>query len=394
MNKTPIDLNVQDIISYLALIEKFIGRKPKFPKYITSGNFTPNDIISVQREASAMMKFVGLDNYTSVISFEKQNTGIAGSINLNNDKEVFIDISSDLRTSPNSKERVLAVMAHEICHKLLFVKGLFIPDTSMNEFCTDLATVYVGFGLLTINGCYVERTWTEDKINPDFLQSKIEYTQSFQTGYLTPKSYILAYIIVTRSYGIQDSELGITANTKKLQESLNAAKAEAINFNYYTKDVIRQNFIKQSEVVSGVTRDIIILRSLLAEIEKAISEDYLHLDELYNHLIITGLDSHPIAALYAMRFDHIKAHHNRTHRNLKSLIHRLIRDNQSTIQQNEDLFKFVTCPFCGRKSSVPLKELDKSIRKCQCGRIFLWDAQPSTEKKRTIFSRISAWLFG
>lgn len=386
MDRTPTDLNIKHINFYLALIEKFIGRKATFPKYITSNDFTPNDIISVQREASAMMRFVGLENYTAVISFVKQDSGIAGSINLNNDKEVFIDISSDLLTSPNSKGRVLAVMAHEICHKLLFVRGLHISDTTKNEFCTDLATVYVGFGLLTINGCYVEKKWTEHKTNPDFSQSTIEYTQSFQTGYLSPKTYILAYIIVAQSYELQDSESDIKVNNKKLQDSLNAAKAEAITFKFYTKDAIRQNFIIQSEIASSITRDIIILRSLLNGIEKDISEDYLHLDELYNHLINKGAESHPIGALYAMRYDHITDSSIRIHRNLTLLIHHL-RDNQSSLLQNEDLFKFISCPFCGHKSTTPLTNMDKSIRKCKCGRIFLWNAQAPKEEKHTFFNR-------
>ena len=141
-----------------------------------------------------MMDYVGLQNYTALITYERTKEGIAGSINLNEEKIVYIEIDKSILNRNKSKETILGVLAHEICHKLLYTHGLYMSDTMTNEICTELATIYVGFGLLTIRGCSSEETRIQD--------GQIT-NQIFSTGYLTPKSYILAYIMMARSYGIK-----------------------------------------------------------------------------------------------------------------------------------------------------------------------------------------------
>ena len=140
------DLNVSTILSCLSLVEEYISRRESMPEYLPSNNFNPNDVISLQEEAKKMMNFIGLVDYMPIVTVEKMSEGQAGSINLNNDKEVFINIGKDLFSRNNVSNAVLAVLAHEICHKLLFVHGLYMSDTMINEICTDLATLYVGSG--------------------------------------------------------------------------------------------------------------------------------------------------------------------------------------------------------------------------------------------------------
>lgn len=69
-----------------------------------------------------------------------------------------------------------AILAHELTHHFLFNKGILDPDINENERLTDLATVYLGLGKLTLNG-YEPFVWN---INRNGKQ--IKYT--YKVGYL------------------------------------------------------------------------------------------------------------------------------------------------------------------------------------------------------------------
>lgn len=180
------------ILSYLSLIEKSVPNIDNFSLYVPSLNFNPRDVISIQIEAKRMMEFIGLKGYTTIVTFCSTDNGTAGNINLNNSMEVFIEIDKSMKVNRRYfKEAVLCVMAHEICHKYLYSHGLYLEDTNANEYCTDLATFFVGFGLLTINGCYEEYKTTTT--NPD--GSSTITTHTYSTGYLTPQNYLTAHMV-------------------------------------------------------------------------------------------------------------------------------------------------------------------------------------------------------
>ena len=54
--------------------------------------------------------------------------------------------------SCTTRKVILATLAHEICHKLLFVNGIEYDDTPQNEYAADLCTIYVGFAQLIFAG--------------------------------------------------------------------------------------------------------------------------------------------------------------------------------------------------------------------------------------------------
>jgi hypothetical protein len=72
-----------------------------------------------------------------------------------------------------------AVLAHELTHHFLAVKGINLPDELENEKLTDLATVYLGLGKLTLNG-YYPLTWTVER-------EKKQITYTYRIGYLSCK---------------------------------------------------------------------------------------------------------------------------------------------------------------------------------------------------------------
>lgn len=282
MNRNIQDLKPSTILSCLALVEKYIPRKATMPEYSPSADYNISDILPIQKEAENMMKYVGLEDYHVKISIVRKPLGTAGSINLNHDKEVPIEIDQRIIGRPKGYYTILGVLAHEICHKLLFTHGLYLTDTSRNEICTDLATIYVGFGKLTLNGCY-DRT-------KDF---------QFSTGYLTPQSYLLAFHIMLRSYGLNpDSEdFGFPDD---YQYAVNFAE----NFKKYSVDEIKETFVKQSETLAKNRRNVVILQGLLDQLLCDMNEGYKQLDNRFRDLILPSGDTEekPLSTFYAMTF--------------------------------------------------------------------------------------------
>lgn len=72
-----------------------------------------------------------------------------------------------------------AILAHELTHHFMDLKGIRHPEVEENEKLTDLATAYIGLGKLTVNG-YHPLSWTQCRPN-----GKTEYT--YQVGYLSPE---------------------------------------------------------------------------------------------------------------------------------------------------------------------------------------------------------------
>lgn len=369
------DLTLSKIISYLALIEQHINRKNVFENYFPSDSFVPEDIISIQKEASSMMKFVGLSDYTAVITYTKTKEGTAGSINLNNDKEIFIEVDRDLLFRRKSKETILGVLAHEICHKLLYTHGLYLSDTTSNEICTDLATIYVGFGMLTIQGCSEVNSWKEDKPSIDGSRTITTHTTSFCTGYLTPKSYILAYRIITLSYGLSIKELESALDNDVLKNAYRLVNQESVTFPQYTKDEIKEQFRFKSRDVACVKKDIILIRSILDDLEKELVDDYNHLDSIHNRIILGEVAQYPIAALLAMQYDTHDASKNKILKALEQFIEKISHNVKTSPAILNEHLRYVTCPICGLKSKTQIEYNSVSIRKCKCGCVFMWDAE-------------------
>lgn len=155
-----ISLSDKQILEHLEMIDSHLHMSYK--EFIMPDS--PDGIISFEKIAQAMMMHVGLFGYEPVVKYDRLDANTGGYIKLNNnlDNKVYITISEDLRTQ---WEIQYAVLAHEICHKLLYIHNCYFPDMGdYNESLTDIVTIYVGFGKLTLNGCLV----VYDKLNRVF----------------------------------------------------------------------------------------------------------------------------------------------------------------------------------------------------------------------------------
>lgn len=177
MKVQAIRLREGDILRRFSDMEKKFGRregKNYFPSLDFYLNYFDDKEGSIRLEADKMIEFAGLGTYRSKITFRKLD-GAAGNIALNADMIAEITIDEDVS---NSIDMVMATLAHEICHKVLFKNGIYFKDffEQENEVYADLATFYIGFGDLTMKGYKVGNNLS---------------------GYLTPDTYAMAYVLMT-----------------------------------------------------------------------------------------------------------------------------------------------------------------------------------------------------
>jgi hypothetical protein len=142
-------------------------------------------------------------------------------------------------TNKHSPLTIGAILAHELTHYYLFNKEISLPEENENERFTDLATIYLGLGKLTLNG-YEPISW---KIN----RSGKEITYTYRFGYLTVNemAVILYHFCKFRNISLEKAKENLST---KSQELLNRV---AVTYNIEKKDIdgrerkkIRRNKIK------------------------------------------------------------------------------------------------------------------------------------------------------
>ena len=351
------------ILSCLSLIEKSVPNIDNFSLYVPSLNFNPHDVISIQNEAKRMMEFIGLKGYTTIVTLCSTDNGTAGNINLNNSKEVFIEIDKSMQANRrNFKEAVLCVMAHEICHKYLYSHGLYLEDTNANEYCTDLATFFVGFGLLTINGCFEEyKTATK---NPD--GSSTITTHTYSTGYLTPQNYLTAHMVVCKIHNLDYLD-GVSSNMRTYIPQIEKGEIMSTQLN---REAVIEKFKSESKSIANKKREITILKHYLELKEKELLSEYEKNDRRFNRLVLygNGVEKLPFAAMHVLNLPQ-ECTHSSSYADILEHI-----ESKYYTELNDNLLT-LKCPFCGTVSSSKIKENGLSIRKCQCGKVFYWDSR-------------------
>ena len=116
-------------------------------------------------EAVKMLEFVGLSGYSADVRYgdTEGNAGVIIGVEKKFEKAVHIKVSAQFKSSWQS---LVAILAHEICHKLLPTKDL---DTS-DEILVDLCTIYVGFGKIVLNG-YLSKSYGVELQQMGYLDS-------------------------------------------------------------------------------------------------------------------------------------------------------------------------------------------------------------------------------
>jgi hypothetical protein len=184
--------DASSLVEKIALLERRVGAATGY-RNLDPRPLDLRDIVQIQAAAGWIRDFVQLSDLTFVVGFAKQQEGVLGNIELEYGQDgVFIEIA---RESMEFPELVVAVLAHEICHKYLHRHGLYCSSpatTKEEEVLTDVAAVFLGLGKLMLNGCEAQKT--RDEILCDGTRRSTTTTQ--RAGYLDPAQFAFAYRFV------------------------------------------------------------------------------------------------------------------------------------------------------------------------------------------------------
>ena len=177
---------ITDYLQKLSLLEKNLGAKTNY-QILEPFTLNSQDIIGIQSAGKKIANFIGLTDLTFIIATTKQKKNVGGHIELNNEKNVFIELSPDTLKFPES---ILASLSHEITHKYLHIHNLKFDNTYENEVLTDIAAVFLGIGKLILNGCECKRTYEEYASGG----TKV-ITETIKTGYLSREQIAFVYLL-------------------------------------------------------------------------------------------------------------------------------------------------------------------------------------------------------
>lgn len=354
-----------DIIKYLSEIEDSIPNR-EYPYYYPSGNFDANDIISVQKEAKKMVTHVGLHDCIPIVTFVKTAENEGGHIELDSrySKEVFIEIDEE---SLGFRDIILCTMAHEICHKVLHNCGFKKNITDINEKCTDLATVVVGFGKLSLNGCHV-------------MVSRNRYKT---TGYLTKEQFTLALYLVSKSRKISQKEMKIGLNFNASDElELAISKYES---EYHFETTFDEKFGFSYESDSILTRETIVAEKIISILKEKYQEEQQTIQRTSKNLRFRkdGSLANPLFSLYSLHLlnsSNSINKHNELHKD-KDVLAQSIALLASRLSEEEkkdsinEILLHIQCPCCGYKSTNKVEEQIKKYKCPKCKHTFLWDSR-------------------
>lgn len=385
-----IALSNKQILEHLEMIDSHLHMP--YSEFIL-----PPSIVSLNEIARLMVQHVGLYGYEPVIEYDRLEAGVAGHVELNNnlDKQIHITLSDDMSIA---REARLSALAHEICHKLLFTHNCYFPFMGdYNESLTDIATIYVGFGKLTLNGCLVvynksNRVFDLTTSNPSLQTSHI----TSYTGYLSLEQYAMAYRLVCHVNHIPqvDYEAGLDAEALPVMQSNN--RIEALESQLAElPELLRQYRIRKYEKDAAMMRDVMMMEAALKQIkEELTSRQKADIESLG----IVDSKNGEIINPYRVMLRAIDTGNEAgdATKDIPSVSQRMKQLMQENSIQNATLN--ITCPVCGFTKEKAVAEHKTSLIRCpKCSRVFYWDSSipakdARSEKNNNSFFNIFKWI--
>lgn len=133
---------------------------------------------------------------------------------------------------------VAAIICHEITHHYLFGRNVRLSDTDENERLTDLAAVYLGFGLYMLLGY---KPYKVDRTSTNGSAGTVTKTISYSVGYLKPEQ--IGYAIKKTNQlrkSFEKSDLAVEREAAKTEKMRKAGEAEAEKLRTRTENMRRE----------------------------------------------------------------------------------------------------------------------------------------------------------
>lgn len=347
MEDKRFDLTPRQILVHLRDIEKKAARdsfRIYIPTKVADTAIIDDSVLA--EEARRMLEFVGLYGYELDVTYAKTGDGVGGDC-MNNSAERSVHIHVSDAFSRNWKATV-AVLAHEICHKVLFVKGLYSPIEMMNEVYAELATIYFGFGELILSG----------------YQAK-----DHCLGYLKPDTYKKINLLICVICG------NIRSDVLKLQDiDPLADEAIAIWEKDDDKHALLTNCFKNAEKqLAEYYRNLVLLGQVVEKLRKDVKTEFDNMDKTYYHDIIeikhTTIETFMFVYDKYCEHDFRNVHTEALNEAVSDALYALI----SKCREHDyvELTYNFTCPVCGTTEKNRLNEKGLTVRRCvnaDCGR--------------------------
>ena len=262
-------------------------------------------------------------------------------------------------------------MAHEVCHKYLYINGVHFSEPFGNilEYYTDLATIFVGFSILTLNGCKVQHSEVKRSVSNGYIEQRTTY----QTGYLVKRNFEFAHTIVLQAYDqdMSEANLHLKEKVSGLENLLSVKHYKGKDFSVL-KERIVGNYAKYNQYLCVSEAIIKQLRQAMKDDVLAIQKSLAVLSDDGNHInadkVFSDL-SHASktktlqqADVYDCLFKLIKTFRNCDAEAWNNTV------SASRLQ--------IVCPCCGFKSTKEREENRYYTLKCpKCKNEFSWDTR-------------------
>lgn len=352
-----IYLSPRKILEHLCVLEDKIPRKFNTP-YIPTGEILAGES-ALNLEAKKMLDYIGLGHYTPICKFTQLQEGTAGCIEMGGNGYIA-NIKIDKQYQGNTTI-ILAILAHEVCHKLIFIHGIDFPNMQIvNEVYTDLCTLYIGFGDLIIKGYKT-------------ISNESQTTTTHMLGYLKYDMYIDAYEIVRCVYGGYKTMVNKGHSDILLQDTL-----EAFVSTENKKSLIIEKFKDKGRELSEFHRNLLILEQILKMCYTYDKSEVEH----YNKIATScGLFDTPpttqnkikvLKSLYDLDVEEDKPVYKKLKKTIKYL-ERSITTLGAYCSLCEDSinYEIVKCPNCGYVSKESFQNDNISLIRChKCRVIF------------------------
>ena len=347
-----IYLSPRKILSYLKDLEN------KVPIF-SDGCYKPISQISflsesdLEREAKNILNFVGLTECKPKCKFDKTYQGIAG-FTKNNLSIYEIEITVSQEYIGNHKA-CRAILAHEICHKVIFLNGIdfkFPVPQEYNEIYTDLCTIYIGLGNVVLEGY----------IDPN--------TKTLQMGYLKVDMYRQTFNIIaitTNKYKVSgDNDI----KDPFLEEALSIWGTPV-----EVKATLKKAFLKNESSLAEVNRNILLLKQILEQVFTMHGNIFRKLSNEATDLGIFGecLKNKPITLfsnVYESLFDHSEREKFSLAQNEIYNLILAITDEYKDISIGALSYNNLVCPNCGYTSKTNIEDRDTIVKCPSCNIYF------------------------
>ncbi|MFC2077482.1 hypothetical protein ACFLTM_01560 [Candidatus Bipolaricaulota bacterium] len=230
----PKEIKAADYIRKLRMLEKRIGTTTQY-RILKPFPCRPRDAVNLQEAAKRIAAFVGLERFTFIVAVARQKKKVGGHIELKGgQQDVFIEISSQ---ASRSSEATLAVLAHEISHKVLHEHGVSLGrgllESYENEILTDITAVFMGLGKLVLNGAEA-RNETRNG-----AQRTIE---TIRTGYLSVPQLAFVYRLVCAMRGVRKKEMmsGVASQARSAIRACERLKSQFFDPRFRSEEYRRK----------------------------------------------------------------------------------------------------------------------------------------------------------